>query len=84
MGFLQQRVAVEYELFGLLLYNGGHYCTDVRDTERGWLRFDGLAEGGVGQPVSSPTGTYTTLSGWWPVTGVWQRVIDGGVVAGQD
>ena len=84
MGPLRQCVAVGYELLSLLLYDGGHYCTDVRDAELGWLRFDGLAPGGVGQPVSSPTGMYKTLSGWWPVAGVWQRVIDGGVVAGQD
>ena len=64
------------QLAGLVLYNGGHYCTVARDgAGGGWWRFDGLVNGGVGQRERSPTGTYRlghVLR--LPVIAVWQRV----------
>ena len=70
------RVEVAFELHLMLLYDGGHYVTvmrDDRDSSR-WLEVDGMHAGGSGQAVTLAPWYQYLVTKWWPAVMIYRRV----------
>ena len=71
-----RRVEVAFVLHLMLLYDGGHYVTvmrDDRDSSR-WLEVDGMHAGGSGQAVTLAPWYQYLVTKWWPAVMIYRRV----------